>query len=70
VTTLELDATRCQGHSRCRALAPDLVGADAFGQAVLRHTGPLSPDDVVRATLLVANCPEGALRLVKDGVDG
>jgi ferredoxin len=69
---LVVDATRCQGHSRCRALAPDLVGADALGQAVILHTAPLGVDDQQRAALLVANCPEGALRLddeTKDTTD-
>jgi ferredoxin len=63
---LVVDAARCQGHSRCRALAPDLVGADALGQAVILHAGPLGAADVRRAELLVANCPEGALRLDED----
>jgi ferredoxin len=67
---LVLDAARCQGHSRCRALAPELVGADAFGQALVLHDGPLSPADHARALLVVANCPEGALRVAEDGTDG
>jgi ferredoxin len=63
---LVVDAARCQGHSRCRALAPDLMGADALGQAVVLRGGALSPAEVTRARLLVANCPEGALALLDD----
>jgi hypothetical protein len=51
-------------------LAPELVGADAFGQAVVLHDGALSPADHARALLVVANCPEGALRVAEDSTDG
>jgi ferredoxin len=67
---LVLDATRCQGHSRCRALAPDLVGADDLGQAVVLHAGPLGAADEARARLVVDNCPEGALRVTEDAAGG
>lgn len=63
---LELVPDRCQGHSRCHALAPALVGVDAMGRAVLLNDGEVPTALLNDARLIVANCPEGALRLVDD----
>ena len=54
---------RCQGHSRCWALAPDLFHVDDYGAASVTVDGPLSTDQEAKARLAVANCPEQAIRL-------
>lgn len=64
---LHLDTTCCQGHGRCHALAPELIGVDECGHAVLRRATSLDRHWHAQARLVVANCPEGALRVVDDG---
>jgi ferredoxin len=61
---LVLDVDRCQGHGRCYDLAPDLVGPDDDGHAVLLDASrALPPDHETTARRAVANCPERALSL-------
>ena len=36
---IRIDPERCQGHSRCYAIAPDLFDADDYGTATVRHDG-------------------------------
>ena len=54
---------RCQGHSRCVAIAPDLFDSDELGNAVLRGDGRVPDEALERARLAVRNCPERALVL-------
>ena len=66
MSRIEYDRTKCQGHGRCYALAPELFDADDEGYAVVRVTGPL-PADLERAAALAAdNCPEYAIEVVAD----
>ena len=30
---LRIHADKCQGHNRCKAIAPDLIDLDGFGNA-------------------------------------
>ncbi|MCU1455872.1 MAG: putative 3Fe-4S ferredoxin [Acidimicrobiales bacterium] len=60
------DRTKCQGHGRCYALAPELFDADDEGYAVVRTTGPVPPELEKAAALAVDNCPEYAIELVPD----
>jgi ferredoxin len=61
-----LDIDRCQGHNRCRLIAPQLFDSDELGHAVLLEPGPL-PDVLLEAARQAeANCPEFAIRLVDD----
>jgi len=64
VFLLRIDGVRCQGHNRCFALAPELVDVDEFGQARVRSAGLVPAELHHRAALLVANCPEFAIKLV------
>jgi hypothetical protein len=46
-------------------LAPELVDVDEFGQAQVRGDGVVPLALHATASLLVANCPEFAVELVK-----
>lgn len=58
------DQSKCTGHGRCYALAPDLFDADEEGYVVVAALeiveGTPQADLAARA---VRNCPESALRL-------
>jgi ferredoxin len=62
-----VDREACQGHNRCKALAPELFDVDDLG-----YSFPLVdeiPDELVeRARLAVRNCPERAISLEEDAV--
>jgi ferredoxin len=58
-----LDAGTCQGHNRCRALAPDLFDVDDVGQALLRVEDELPAELTARARLAASNCPEYAITI-------
>jgi ferredoxin len=67
---LVLDAARCEGHGRCYDLASALVEADDNGRAVLLGHGHVDATSEPAAELAVRNCPEGALSLARDDLDG
>jgi len=56
----------CEGHNRCKALAPDLFELDDFGTAkeVGDGTVPAGMED--KARLAKANCPEYAVEILED----
>lgn len=58
---VRIDDSRCEGHGRCYALAPDLFAPDQFGNARARSTGEVSPELTNAALLAAANCPERAV---------
>ncbi len=60
---VQLDSTKCQGHNRCYALAPDLFDVDDYGQAFVRGDGRVPAGDEDLARLAVANCPEYAISI-------
>ena len=60
---LDLVADRCQGHNRCRVLAPELIEIDDLGFAHVKHDGLVPAEFADKARLAVKNCPEFALRL-------
>ncbi|MCB9684421.1 MAG: ferredoxin [Alphaproteobacteria bacterium] len=64
---IEVVEDRCQGHSRCVAIAPDLFDCDELGNVVLLGDGRVSPEALERARLAVLNCPERALVLREGG---
>lgn len=59
-----MDATRCQGHSRCAALAPDLFEVDDYGLSSVRDDGAVPDGLDQKARLAVANCPEHAITVI------
>ncbi len=58
---IRVDAEKCQGHSRCYALAPELFDIDDYGNAHELNDGVVPPELEVRARLAQANCPEFAI---------
>jgi ferredoxin len=63
---IHLDISKCQGHNRCYAIAPELFDVDEYGQAVLRITGTIPPELEKKARLAAANCPEFAIEVVEE----
>jgi ferredoxin len=60
-----VDSAKCQGHTRCYALAPELFDVDDYGQAVVIGDGTVGPELEDKARLAVANCPEYAIAIVE-----
>ena len=63
---IAIDAKKCEGHSRCYALAPDLVDVDDLGYAFVLGTGAVPDGLEDRAHLIVDNCPEFAITIEED----
>jgi ferredoxin len=60
---VHVDQSRCQGHSRCYTLAPELFDVDDLGQAHERNGGAVAPNLEPQAQLAAANCPEYAIEI-------
>lgn len=58
---VHVDRERCQGHSRCYDLAPEIFDVDELGNAFERDDGvvPAALEDKARRA--AANCPEHAI---------
>ena len=64
---ITLDSSKCQGHGRCYALAPDVFDSDDEGYAVLRLADGAVPPELEHAAQLAAdNCPEYAIEVTPD----
>ena len=63
---IRVNPDKCQGHNRCKALAPELFDLDEFGDATAANDGHVAPDSVEKARLAIANCPEFAIEVVND----
>lgn len=57
-----VDLTRCQGHARCFALAPEsfTIDDDGYGHVIEGREQSFEEDKVRRA---IKNCPERAIKL-------
>ncbi|MFG2243724.1 ferredoxin [Spirillospora sp. NPDC048823] len=64
---VQIDPERCQGHGRCYDLAPDLFGEDDEGYGTVLGDGAVAPDGEPSARRAVANCPERAIDVLKEG---
>ena len=60
---VHVDPDRCQGHNRCKSIAPELFVLDEYGNAREAGDGVLREDQIDRARLAQKNCPEYAIRL-------
>ncbi|MDQ2726672.1 MAG: ferredoxin [Actinomycetota bacterium] len=58
---VHVDPQRCQGHSRCYDLAPEVFDVDELGNAFERNGGVVPADLEAQARLAGANCPEHAI---------
>ncbi len=63
---IKVDADRCEGHSRCYSLAPELVDVDDLGNAFELNGGEVPADLKDKAHLILDNCPEYAITIEGD----
>jgi ferredoxin len=63
---LHIDRDKCQGHNRCKALAPELISLDRLGNASEIGDGTVPPELEEKARLAKANCPEFAVELIEE----
>jgi ferredoxin len=63
---IHVDQDKCQGHARCKALAPELFDLDEYGNAH-EHGGGHVPEELVdKAYLAQTNCPEFAIEVTEE----
>jgi ferredoxin len=60
---IRIDESRCQGHGRCYALAPELVESDDIGNGRVIGDGSVPPALEAAARRAADNCPEQAVIL-------
>ena len=63
---IKVDAEKCEGHSRCYALAPELVDVDDLGNAFELNDGEVPEGLEDMAKLIVDICPEYAITIEED----
>ena len=63
---VHVDQEKCQGHARCKSLAPELFELDEFGNAhqIGDGTVPKALED--KAWLAQTNCPEIAIDITEE----
>ncbi len=67
---LVVDPSRCTGHARCFASAPELFSFDSEEERSSAKPGPVPHGLLDKARAAVGGCPEGAIRFVSDQADG
>jgi ferredoxin len=60
---VRVDEERCQGHSRCMALAPEVFDVDDYGVSHVLIDGDVPADLEDKAKLAAVNCPERAITI-------
>ena len=65
IVKIRVDQEKCQGHNRCKALAPELFDLDAFGNAKEKGDGVVPANLVEKAYLAQSNCPEFAIEITE-----
>ena len=63
---IRVNSDNCQGHNRCKTIAPDLFDLDDFGNASAAGDGLVPADQEDAARLATENCPEFAIELIAD----
>ncbi|WP_439357540.1 ferredoxin [Bradyrhizobium sp. DASA03007] len=63
---VHVDPDKCQGHARCKALAPELFELDEYGNAHEAGDGTVSPGLEDKAWLAKSNCPEIAIDVIEE----
>ena len=63
---IRVDREKCQGHARCKSLAPELFDLDEFGNARERGDGSVQAGLEGRAWLARSNCPEIAIEVIEE----
>jgi ferredoxin len=60
---VRVDPDRCQGHNRCKAVAPELFEVDGLGNGRAAGDGSVAPGLEGKAWRARDNCPEGAVEI-------
>jgi ferredoxin len=63
---IRVDADKCQGHNRCKALAPELFELDGYGNAQAAGDGVVPEALHEKAYLAKSNCPEFAIEIIEE----
>lgn len=63
---IHVDADKCQGHARCKALASELFELDEFGNAHEVGGGIVPAGLEDKAYLARGNCPESAIEVTEE----
>jgi ferredoxin len=63
---IRVDRDKCQGHARCKSLAPELFDLDEFGNAHERGDGSVPAGLEDKAALARSNCPEIAIEVIEE----
>jgi ferredoxin len=63
---IHVDQEKCQGHARCKSLAPELFELDEFGNAHEIGDGTVPEGLEDKAWLAKANCPEIAIDVIEE----
>ena len=61
---VRVNSDLCQGHNRCRSLAPELFEVDDYGLASALNDGEVPTGMEHKAQLCIDNCPEFAIEMV------
>ena len=60
---IHVDQDKCQGHARCKSLAPELFELDEYGNAHEVGDGTVPDGLEDKAYLAKSNCPEIAIEV-------
>jgi ferredoxin len=63
---IHVDQDKCQGHARCKSLAPELFELDGLGNAHEVGDGSVPAGLEDKAWLAQANCPEIAIDVIEE----
>ena len=63
---VRVDQEKCQGHARCKSLAPELFELDQYGNAHEIGDGTVPEGLEDKAWLAKANCPEIAIDVIEE----
>ena len=63
---IRVDQDKCQGHARCKSLAPELFDLDEYGNAHEVGDGTVPDALVEKAYLAKSNCPELAIDIIEE----
>ncbi len=58
---VRVDEDACHGHQSCAIAAPEVFGADDYGNAVVLITGDIPAELEAKARRAEGNCPERAI---------
>jgi len=63
---IRVDQDKCQGHARCKSLAPELFDLDEYGNAHEVGDGSVPAGLEDKAWLAQTNCPEIAIIVTEE----